>query len=383
MDTGEKHLVIVNYAYQDELESPDMLLKSYFTLSEWASICSKKGIRVSVFQRFKTTKTIFIDNIQYFFIHDLLPPKPAFYHCTFSFHKKILAHIKTIRTSANDQICLHINGFIFPACIFHLTYNLDASINSIIQHHAEYPNKRVGSLLYSVAFKRVKSFFFTTLFHAKPWVNAKAITESKVIELMECSSNLKSKNKKDAKRKLNIKGEPLLLWTGNLTENKDPLTILDAFESFLYKHSNAQLMMIFQDKTLLKQVEEKIKNSEKLKNAVTIIGKVPYQTIADYYNAADIFVQGSAREGSGVAVLDALACAVIPVITEIPSFKALTEDGSVGVLWERGQASELTKALCLTMEKNLAEQQQQCQKLFEKRWSFNALATKAIADYFD
>jgi hypothetical protein len=49
--------------------------------------------------------------------------------------------------------------------------------------------------------------------------------------------------------------------------------------------------------------------------------------------AADLFVSGSQREGSGTALLESLACGLPPIVTDIPSFRMLTCDGRIGALW--------------------------------------------------
>jgi glycosyltransferase involved in cell wall biosynthesis len=58
-----------------------------------------------------------------------------------------------------------------------------------------------------------------------------------------------------------------------------------------------------------------------------------------------VFVSGSHAEGSGYALLEALACGLVPVVTDIPSFRALTGDGRIGRLWPCGDAAALAGAL--------------------------------------
>ena len=61
--------------------------------------------------------------------------------------------------------------------------------------------------------------------------------------------------------------------------------------------------------------------------------------------AADLFVLGSHREGSGYSLIEALACGLPPVVTDIPSFRSLTGGGAVGKLWPCDDPRALCEAL--------------------------------------
>ena len=78
---------------------------------------------------------------------------------------------------------------------------------------------------------------------------------------------------------------------------------------------------------------------------VTLIGSLPHAELEDIYNSADLFLLGSHQESCGYAVLEALACGVMPVVTDIPSFRVLTGNGSVGGLWPVGNADALARVL--------------------------------------
>jgi glycosyltransferase involved in cell wall biosynthesis len=380
MSEQNRHLVIISYAYQSDLNSPDELLARYFMLPSWANACRQLGIKVTVFKRFHRNQQITRQGVEYFFINDSLPPSPAYYHCAWTFNRRIQQYIKDANN--DQQITLHINGLIFPVSVLQLCSGLNKTVRCVIQHHAEQPHNIRLCLLNRLLKHRINHYFFTTHSHALPWVAIKAIAAHKVAELMECSSNCQPQDKSAAKQRLGLAGKPMLLWTANLDDNKDPLTILNGFELFLTHYPEARLVMLFQHSELLAAVNHKIANSVLLRGSVDLKGKVNYQDIAAYYNAADIFVQGSAREGSGIAVLDALACGAIPVITQIPSFVALTDNGKVGALWPRAQVEPFAAMLHQVMQQNLAEQQQQCRVMFQQRWSFDVLAQQAMSVYF-
>jgi glycosyltransferase involved in cell wall biosynthesis len=58
-----------------------------------------------------------------------------------------------------------------------------------------------------------------------------------------------------------------------------------------------------------------------------------------------MFVLGSHREGSGYALLEALACGLTPVVSDIPAFRSLTGGGAVGALVPAGDADAFAAAI--------------------------------------
>jgi glycosyltransferase involved in cell wall biosynthesis len=95
--------------------------------------------------------------------------------------------------------------------------------------------------------------------------------------------------------------------------------------------------------------------------------------------AADVFVLGSHREGSGYSLIEALACGMTPVVTDIPSFRSLTGDGSIGALWPCGDSRGLTRAL--TRIAHQPAMRAGVREHFEKELSAAALGRKLSGMY--
>ena len=92
-------------------------------------------------------------------------------------------------------------------------------------------------------------------------------------------------------------------------------------------------MMVFGDDTLLGSVEHRVRDFEILGTAVTLHGRVAHDEIPNFYSAADIFVSGSHSEGSGYALIEAMSAGVVPVVTDIPSFRAIAGDCGTPLGW--------------------------------------------------
>jgi glycosyltransferase involved in cell wall biosynthesis len=94
-------------------------------------------------------------------------------------------------------------------------------------------------------------------------------------------------------------------------------------------------------------------------------------------NSADVFVLDSHHEGSGFALAEALARGVVPVVTDIPSFRVMTGGGTVGTLWPPGRPDALADALRATSGRAPAR------AIFDERLSWPAIGRAAVAACVD
>jgi glycosyltransferase involved in cell wall biosynthesis len=161
----------------------------------------------------------------------------------------------------------------------------------------------------------------------------------------ESSSRFSLGDRAEARARTGLHGEPCVLWVGHLAAGKDPLTILEGVARAALQLPGLQLWCAFGNAPLLEDVHRRIDRDPRLAGRVHLLGKVPHAQIETLMQAADLFVSGSHAESCGYALLEALASGVTPVITDIPSFRALTGDGSVGNLWPPGDAEKLADAL--------------------------------------
>ena len=182
--------------------------------------------------------------------------------------------------------------------------------------------------------------------HAAAWRSAAVVPSSvPVADVMEASTDVRPIDRRDAASVSGVTGNPAILWVGRLTPNKDPLTMLEGFSQLLEMWPDAALSLVYSAGTLLNVVQERIRCDPRLAARVRVVGAVPANQMAAYYSAADIYVSASHREGSGYAAIEAMACGAAPVLTDIPSFRVLTDHGRVGALWQPGEPRSLRNAL--------------------------------------
>jgi glycosyltransferase involved in cell wall biosynthesis len=186
---------------------------------------------------------------------------------------------------------------------------------------------------------------------------------------------MQAMNRNECKLRLGISGNSNFLWVGRLNANKDPVTVLKGFSIYLQENPQAKLYMIYQTTELLLSIETMIGNDPVLAEAVLLLGEKKERELPGWYSAADFFISGSHSEGSGYALVEAMHCGSIPVVTSIPSFKRLTANGQYGFLYEKGNAKDLANTL-----KKLSEISQEDFSKKVLHYAKSNLSFKNIAD---
>lgn len=77
------------------------------------------------------------------------------------------------------------------------------------------------------------------------------------------------------------------------------------------------------------------------------IGAVPHKKVADYLSAADIYVSTSFSDGTSASLLEAMACSLPPVVTEIHGNREWVEDNVNGLLVPVANSKKLTERILL------------------------------------
>jgi glycosyltransferase involved in cell wall biosynthesis len=187
---------------------------------------------------------------------------------------------------------------------------------------------------------------FCALEQARPFADAGLVyPETQLYEVPESTSRFAPGDRQEARRVTDIKGDPAILWVGHLNANKDPLTVLEGISAAARELPRLHLFCCFGAAPLMRDVQSRIASDPNLRDRVHLLGRVPHERIEQLMRAADLFVLGSHREGSGYSLIEALACGLPPVVTDIPSFRSLTGAGSVGMLWPCDDPYALREAI--------------------------------------
>lgn len=139
------------------------------------------------------------------------------------------------------------------------------------------------------------------------------------------------------------KGEPnRIVSTRNLDEIYDIGTLIDAFPMIL-ERSQAELVICGDgpDRSLL----EKRASALGAGKNITFRGRLKPEAIASELERADVYVSTSRSDSTSVSLLEAMACGLPPVITDIEANREWITDGENGLLFPVGDSRALAEAV--------------------------------------
>jgi glycosyltransferase involved in cell wall biosynthesis len=357
-------VVQVNCAFDKSLSDPEALLERYTTLTGWAEALLDAGaVRSAVVQRFRYNARIARNGVDYTFVAD--PPAAA--------------------TAALSPDIVHVNGVVFPLEVWRVRRRLPRATGIVVQSHSD--GGAIGRAPFPRLLRRatrgaVDAWMFAADAHAAAWRETGLIAPNQpAYSLMPASTTLEPLARVEAEAISGVRGDPAVLWVGRLNDNKDPLTVLDAFERVIPMLPHATLTMVYGTAELLAAVHARIERSEALRERVRLAGVIAHDRLAAWFSAADVFVVGSHHEGSGYSLMEALACGVTPAVTDIPSFRVLTGGGAVGVLWRPGNQADCTRAILAAAERDRISERPRVRSHFERHFSWAAIGRQAMQIY--
>ena len=325
-------LIDLNYHTHSNISEPGKVMELQKASIGFVKFIKEK-LTIQLIKHINCEGEEYVDGIKYNFFKS----RNKFWHIPFKTHH----YIKT----QHPDIVL-IQGLIFPIQLIALKLKLGKNAKIMVQHHGEKPFTGIKKLFQQIADRFINGYLFTSLENANEWVENKIISDNqKCYEVLEASTYFQRKDKELCKPQLSFTGSQNFLWVGRLNVGKDPLTILKAFEKYISTHHDAKLFMIYQTDELLPGIKKIIEQNEGLKNSVVLQGIVSYIELETWYSAADFYISGSHKEGSGYALIEAMACGCIPIVTNIPSFKKIINNGAYGFLFERGNEESLLNTL--------------------------------------
>lgn len=95
--------------------------------------------------------------------------------------------------------------------------------------------------------------------------------------------------------------------------------MLEAFKTFAKDKDDAVLLMV-SDGSLKSKVQDFIKQHG-LEKKIRMVGKVPNTQLPAILNCADVYISTSLSDGTSLSLLEALACGLGIIVTDVPAIK--------------------------------------------------------------
>ncbi|MBV8836083.1 MAG: glycosyltransferase family 4 protein, partial [Alphaproteobacteria bacterium] len=274
---------------------PDRLLEEWSTLIDVAAAVADAGVEVTLLQSFGRDAQFETRGVTCRFVRE--PALPG------SWSGLAPWRMARIALKLGPSV-IHVNGLDFPA---HTRAMSRTGIPVLAQDHASRAGRGRHQRRWGLA--GVAALAFTDREQARPFFEEGSIrTSARLFSVPESSTCFTSGSQHEARAATGIFGDPAVLWVGRLDENKDPFTVLDAIEIAAPDLADLHLWCCFHEQPLLEQVKARIEASPILAERVHLIGRVAHERVERLCRAADIFILASHHEGSGYALIEALAC---------------------------------------------------------------------------
>jgi teichuronic acid biosynthesis glycosyltransferase TuaC len=139
----------------------------------------------------------------------------------------------------------------------------------------------------------------------------------------------------------------IVLFVGALRKIKGVDYLIEAAKNFV--NTNTDLFMVGRDDGLRKNLEKRAQEL-KIADRIRFIGPVNHEDVPLWISAADIMVLPSLSEGRPNVVLEALACEVPVVATDVGGIPELMVDGETGYLVPAKNPVELSRKINKLLE---------------------------------
>lgn len=365
------HVVQLSFYQDPHGRGPNELLRDWPTMVDVADAASLAGARVSVIQACISKADLSNRGVDYHFV---APSRAA---RSIAAGEEFRGLLRRLRPDV-----LHVHGLAVADDLPALAEVFGSDVPILIQDHANRAPRWWRRRIWRKGLAAASAVSFCAREQAAPFLEARLFRETtEIYAVPESTSRFTPGDQTAARRATGLHGDPCLLWVGHLDGNKDPLTILAGVSEAAAQLPNMHLWCYFGSAPLLTKVQKRIKSDSRIADRVHLMGSAPHHKIEQAMRAADLFVLGSHREGSGYSLLEAMACGLPAAVTDIPSFRSLTGNGTVGKLWPCGDSAEFARTLIALSNPAARTGREAVRAYFDRELSLEAVGRKLLSVY--
>lgn len=156
-------------------------------------------------------------------------------------------------------------------------------------------------------------------------------------------------SKEECGDKLNLPGDKkIILFVGGLTPRKAPHTLVKAVKKII--KDGLDFYLVFVGDGMMREELEAMATKLKITQNVKFAGFVEDDLKPFYYKSSDVFVLPSYSEGFGIVLLEASACGLPLVVSDLEVFKATVKEGYNGLFTKVGDEKDLAEKIIFLLE---------------------------------
>lgn len=285
---------------------------------------------------------------------------PSFYlYFGREYSLSLLREIK--KESKKDDIIIHLHEM-----HSHLSYLIAyfyRNLPIVAQHHggfpplytllkSENPLRFLSLLEYipeKIAFRNIDYFFALTEEEKKYISNLVGQDKVELLTMGVDFDVFKPMDKLYARGMLDLDpNKKYILFVGGSRKEKGGKFLLASLSKIIKKYPNTVLLVA--GNSINSDMKSIIKKYEIEKN-IKWLGKIDYNKMPILYNAADIFILSSLREGAPIALIEALACEIPVVGTNVGGISEIIKNFKSGLIIPPKDSNAISEAILKILEK--------------------------------
>jgi glycosyltransferase involved in cell wall biosynthesis len=153
----------------------------------------------------------------------------------------------------------------------------------------------------------------------------------------------KKTDKSKARKYLNLEENKFIfLFTRHFAVVYGVDNLLEAFRIFSEDKNDVMMLMLSEGPRKVEAL--KYISDHGLDEKIQVIGKVPNKELPAFLNASDVFVSPSISDGTSLSLLEAMACGLGLIVTDVPAIKEWVTDDN-GLMVKIDNVKELIEAM--------------------------------------